>query len=125
MASEFISSMKILLEQLQQGEKNASDVMKNFNIWAREIGDLIKDKVEDEVERSVKRMGFVKKDEYKALEVRVQKLEAALNKRAVRANAKVKSAAGKVSPKKKTAPRTQVSTKKVSARTVRRKAVSR
>ena len=78
MAHELLSSLKILLSQIQQGEKNATDVVKNLNTWARDIGELIKDKVEEEVERSVKKMGFVKKDEYRALEVRVQRLETQL-----------------------------------------------
>lgn len=75
MASELLSSIKVLLSQFQQGEKNASDVVKNLNTWAREIGDIIKDKVEEEVERSVKKMGFVKKEEYRSLEARVKALE--------------------------------------------------
>ena len=78
MANELLSSLKILLTQFQQGEKNASDVVKNLNTWAREIGDIIKDKVEEEVERSVKKMGFVKREEHRALEMRVQKLESQL-----------------------------------------------
>ena len=90
MANELLSSLKILLSQIQQGEKNATDVVKNLNTWARDIGELIKDKVEEEVERSVKKMGFVKKDEYRALEVRVQRLETQL-KRSSTATAKAKS----------------------------------
>lgn len=75
MARDFVNSLKVLLAQLQEGEKNASDLLKGLNIWAREVGDLIKDKVEEEVERSVKKMGFVKKEQFASLEARVRTLE--------------------------------------------------
>ena len=75
MANDLFSSLKILVQQFQEGEKNASDLMKSLNTWAKEIGDLIKNKVEEEVESSVKKMGFVKKDQFVALEARVKKLE--------------------------------------------------
>ena len=98
MANELLSSLKILLTQFQQGEKNASDVVKNLNTWAREIGDIIKDKVEEEVERSVKKMGFVKGEDHRALEMRVQKLELQLKiatgKKVGRKNVKEQGARG-------------------------------
>lgn len=75
MARDIFSSLKTLLAQFQEGEKNGSDLIKALNAWAREIGDLIKDKVEEEVERSVKKMGFVKREQFAALESRVRELE--------------------------------------------------
>lgn len=75
MASELFTAMKVLFAQVQEGEKNASDVMKSLNQWAREIGDIIKDKVAEEVETSVAKMGFIKKEEFTALERRVKELE--------------------------------------------------
>ena len=80
MARDVLSSLKTLLAQLQEGERNASDLVKGLNTWAREIGDLIKDKVEEEVERSVKKMGFVKREQFAALEARVKFLEKSLAK---------------------------------------------
>jgi len=75
MARDIFSSLKTLLAQFQEGEKNGSDLIKALNAWARESGDLIKDKVEEEGERSVKKMGFVKREQFAALESRVRELE--------------------------------------------------
>lgn len=85
MANDLFSSLKTLLSQVQQGEKNASDLLKALNTWAKEIGDLVKDKVEEEVERSVKKMGFVKKEQFLALEQRVKVLEKSLSTKNSRA----------------------------------------
>ena len=132
MANELLSSLKILLSQIQQGEKNATDVVKNLNTWARDIGELIKDKVEEEVERSVKKMGFVKKDEYRALEIRVQRLESQL-KRSSRSTVKVsekisttkkaKNTSSSISKKRNTVKKRSTTLEKKSARGSKRKAV--
>lgn len=109
MASEVLSSIKVLLSQLQQGEKNASDVVRNLNTWAREIGDLIKDKVEEEVERSVKKMGFVKREEYRSLEARVKALEAHIKATSGRSSSRTmpKSSGGRAMKKSTSGKKTQ------------------
>ena len=75
MANDLLASLKTLLSQFQEGEKNATDLIKSLNQWAREIGEIIKDKVEEEVESSVKKMGFVKREDFLALQARVKALE--------------------------------------------------
>lgn len=108
MANDLFSSLKTLLSQVQQGEKNASDLLKALNTWAKEIGDLVKDKVEEEVERSVKKMGFVKKEQFLALEQRVKVLEKSLstkNSRAPYGKTSVKKNAVKTKVVKKVAQR--------------------
>ena len=75
MANDLFSSLKTLISQIQEGEKNASDLVKSLNQWAQEIGDIVKDKVEEEFETRVKKMGFVKKEEFSALQARVKELE--------------------------------------------------
>ena len=104
MARDFVTSLKVLLSQLQEGERSASDLLKGLNIWAREVGDLIKDKVEEEVERSVKKMGFVKKEQFSSLEARVRTLEK-----------NVKSSRATTSQQKSsTAPKTRKKSAKIS-----------
>lgn len=95
MASDFLTSLKTLLQQVQEKEKSPSDLVRNLNSWAREIGELIKSKVEEEVESSVKKMGFVEKRDLAALEARIARLEnmqRRLKKKAVKSATKKSSA---------------------------------
>jgi len=107
MAGDLFTSLKVLLSQLQEGEKSASDLRKSVSTWARDISDLIRDKVEEEVEASVKKMGFIKRDQYLALESRVAELEKKLVKK------------GRTTAAKKAAPSRSISSqrKKVSPAT--------
>lgn len=102
MASEFMTSLKTVLQQLQDKEKSTSDLVKNLNTWAREVGDLIKNKVEEEVETSVKKMGFVKAERFTALEARVKKLESArTSKSSVKRSSSTRRVVKKSAPKRK------------------------
>lgn len=102
MANDLFASLKTLVTQFQEGEKNASDLMHSLNTWARDIGDLIRDKVEEEVESSVKKMGFVKRDEFNALEARLRELESSASKKAP-VTSLLKKSSKKPATKKKSA----------------------
>jgi len=68
------STLKSLTENLTTGNKSASDVAGSLNIWLREGGEALKVKIEDEVERSVSKMGFIKRGEFEALKQQVAAL---------------------------------------------------
>ncbi|MEI7660498.1 MAG: hypothetical protein WCI82_06970 [Actinomycetes bacterium] len=88
---------------MSDGEKNASEVASTVNQWLREGGEALKVKIEDEVERSVSKMGFVKRGEFEALKEEVARLKIApQEKRApVKKQAAVKKATVKKATKKK------------------------
>ena len=69
------ATIKALIENVQLGNKSGSEVAQSVNIWLKEGGEAIKVKIEDEVERSVSKMGFVKRGEFEALKQEVAALK--------------------------------------------------
>ena len=105
MANDIFSTLRTYLNKVTDGDKNASEVAATVNQWLREGGEALKIKVEDEVERSVSKMGFVKRGEFEALKEEVARLKMSTQsptKSSVKSTAK-KAAPKKSAPKKTTA----------------------
>jgi BMFP domain-containing protein YqiC len=101
MANDIFSTLRTYLSKVTDGDKNASEVASTVNQWLREGGEAFKIKIEDEVERSVSKMGFVKRGEFEALKEEVARLK--MNKpvkKAAPAKKTVKKAATKKASKK-------------------------
>jgi BMFP domain-containing protein YqiC len=101
--SDFLSTLKSLSNNVQLGNKSATDVADSLNAWLKEGGEALKVKIEDEVERSVSKMGFVKRGEFEALKQEVASLKkGATKKSAKKATVKkvVKKTAKKAAQKK-------------------------
>lgn len=112
--SDFLSTLKSLSNNVHLGNKTATDVADSVNAWLKEGGEALKVKIEDEVERSVSKMGFIKRGEFEALKQEVASLKKGTSK-----SAAVKKSAKK-SPIKKPAvknivkkPAKKAGTKKV------------
>jgi BMFP domain-containing protein YqiC len=73
--SDFLSTLKSFTNNVQLGNKTATDVADSLNAWLKEGGEALKVKIEDEVERSVSKMGFVKRGEFEALKKEVAALK--------------------------------------------------
>ena len=73
--SDFLSTLKSFANNVQLGNKSATDVADSLNAWLKEGGEALKVKIEDEVERSVSKMGFVKRGEFEALKQEVASLK--------------------------------------------------
>ena len=99
MSNDLFSSLKTYLTKLSDGEKTPQEVAAALNAWARESADTLKAKIHDEVEATVLKMGFVKREEFDRLLARVDAI--APVKKA--APTKKKSAAKKAAPAKKKA----------------------
>ena len=113
--SDIKATIKSLIENLQLGNKSGTEVAQSVNVWLKEGGEALKVKIEDEVERSVSKMGFVKRGEFEALKQEV----AALKKG---------GASAKKSPAKKPAAKktgAQKSTAKDSAKKVVKKTAAK
>jgi len=100
--SDFLSTLKSFANNVQVGNKSATDVADSVNAWVKESGEALKVKIEDEVERSVSKMGFIKRGEFEALKQEVKDLK----------NGSVTKGEKKSSPEKKVS-------KKVSKKTVK------
>ena len=82
--SDFLSTLKSLSNNVQLGNKTATDVADSVNAWLKEGGEALRVKIEDEVERSVSKMGFVKRGEFEALKQEVAALKKGTPKKAVK-----------------------------------------
>ena len=100
--SDFLSTLKSIANNLQVGNKSATDVADSVNAWIKESGEALKVKIEDEVERSVSKMGFVKRGEFEALKQEVASLKKGAPVKKSAKKTPVKKAAVKKSAAKKT-----------------------
>jgi len=100
--SDFLSTLKSIANNLQVGNKSATEVADSVNAWIKESGEALKVKIEDEVERSVSKMGFVKRGEFEALKQEVASLKKGAPVKKSAKKAPVKKAAVKKSAAKKT-----------------------
>jgi BMFP domain-containing protein YqiC len=80
--SDFLSTLKSFVNNVQLGDKSATEVADSVNAWLKEGGEALKVKIEDEVERSVSKMGFVKRGEFEALKQEVAALKKPSTKKA-------------------------------------------
>ena len=98
MSNDLLSSLKTYLTKLSDGEKTPQEVAAALNAWARESADSLKAKIHDEVEATVLKMGFVKREEFDRLLARVDEIAPVRKKKAAKKAAPAKK---KASPVKK------------------------
>lgn len=94
-SNDIFSTLRTYLTKVTEGERSPAEVAAAVNSWARESADALKAKIHEEVESSVAKMGFIKRDEFERLAAQVAALDGKT------ANAK-KSANKKATPKKAT-----------------------
>lgn len=80
-ASELFSTLKTYFNQLSDGERTPAEVASALNGWAKESAESVKAKIAEEVEATVSKMGFIKREEYDLLLQRVDQLEKASAKK--------------------------------------------
>ena len=100
--SDIKATIKSLIENVQLGNKSGTEVAQSVNVWLKEGGEALKVKIEDEVERSVSKMGFVKRGEFEALKQEVAALKkggASAKKSPAKKSAAKKSSAKKAAKK--------------------------
>lgn len=122
MANDLFSALKTYLSKVSSGEKSPQEMAAALNAWARESGEAIKLKVEDEVSRTVKKMGFAKQEDLDRLAREVESLKSRLVVNTTRASSS-KTAKVNNSPKKKAT--TKQSTNKTAAKTSTKKVQKR
>ena len=117
--NEIKATIKSIIENVQLGNKSGTEVAQSVNVWLKEGGEALKIKIEDEVERSVSKMGFVKRGEFEALKQEVASLKkggaASSSKKSANKSAPKKAATKKTAAKK---PAVKKSAKKSAAKKV-------
>ena len=94
--SDIKATIKSLIENVQLGNKSGTEVAQSVNVWLKEGGEALKVKIEDEVERSVSKMGFVKRGEFEALKQEVASLKKGAPKKAAKKTSVKRTAVKKV-----------------------------
>ena len=97
--SDFLSTLRSFTNNVNLGNKSATEVADSLNAWLKEGGEALKVKIEDEVERSVSKMGFVKRGEFEALKQEVASLKKGTPKKVVKKTS-VRKSASKTAVKK-------------------------
>jgi BMFP domain-containing protein YqiC len=101
MAKDLYSTLKVYLTKITDGERSPAEVATAVNTWVHESAESIKAKIEEEVEKSVAKMGFVKREEFEALKAELGISSKGAPKKATAKKAPAKKAtAKKASPKK-------------------------
>ena len=113
-SNDLFSTLRTYISKVTEGERTPAEVAAAVNSWARESADALKAKIHEEVESSVAKMGFIKRDEFDRLAAQV----AALNGKTPAKKTAAKKSAAKKSPAKK-------ATKKVAAKKSAKKAAKK
>ena len=108
MANDIFSTLRTYLTKVTDGDKSATEVASAVNQWVREGGEALKIKIEDEVERSVSKMGFVKRGEFEALKEEVVRLKAETKKEGIKKTTTKKPVTKKPATKKAAAKKSTV-----------------
>jgi topoisomerase IA-like protein len=120
MANDLLSALRTYLSKVSSGEKSPQEVAAALNSWARESGEAIKVRVEEELQRSAKKMGFAKQEDLDRLarEVEVLKSKLVVGGRSGAAPAKKTST-------KKSAPQKNAAKKPVAKKSSAKKSSSK
>jgi BMFP domain-containing protein YqiC len=110
-SNDLFSTLRTYLTKVTEGERSPAEVAAAVNSWARESADALKAKIHEEVEASVAKMGFIKRDEFDRLAAQVAALGG-------------KSTSGKKSPAKKSGS-TKSAAKKVAGKKIKKATVKK
>ena len=120
-ANDLFGSLKAYATRVLGDEINPEKSAAAMSGWLKESGDALRDKVEKEVERTVKRLGLAKQSEVSALRKEVAALRRDISGKSEKVTAKKsastksavkKTAAKKAAPKKSAKKATSKSTSK-------------
>ena len=129
MANDLFDSLRTYINKVSVNEKSAAEIANSVDAWVRESGEAVKQKIEEEVESTVLRMGFVKRAEFDALAAEVAKLggkpvaakSAGAKKTSSPKKRSAKKATAKKSATKKPAVKTTAAKKSTAKKSVAKK----
>ena len=123
MANDLFDSLRTYINKVSVNEKSAAEIANSVNAWVRESGEAVKQKIEEEVESTVLRMGFVKRAEFDALAAEVAKLggKPVVDKSAGTKKSATKKATAKKATAKKSAAKKPVAKKSAAKKSVAKK----
>ena len=75
MSQDLFSALKNYASKLSNGEKSPAEIAAALNIWLKESGESLKEKIEAEVSQSVAKMGFAKQSDLIKLQKEIDLLK--------------------------------------------------
>jgi hypothetical protein len=78
MATDINSILKKYLAAMGKSEISASELTKDLRVWVVENGEVVKEKIENRIDETASRMGFVKASDLDNLLARISELESRL-----------------------------------------------
>jgi hypothetical protein len=78
MATDINSILKKYLDAMGKSEISASELTKDLRVWVVENGEVVKEKIENRIDETASRMGFVKASDLDNLLARISELESRL-----------------------------------------------
>jgi polyhydroxyalkanoate synthesis regulator phasin len=78
MATDINSILKKYLAAMGKSEASASELSKELRNWIVENGEVVKEKIENRIDETASRMGFVKASDLDVLLTRISELESRL-----------------------------------------------
>ena len=107
MASDLNTILKKYLANLGKNEEAAVELTRNIRNWVVQNGEIVKERIETQIDETAVRMGFAKTSEIENLNNRIAELESRLKNAS--AGMKVPSSKSKKSDVKKSASSKKVS----------------
>jgi BMFP domain-containing protein YqiC len=109
-SNDLFATLRTYVSKVTEGEKSPAEVAAALNGWARESAEALKSKIHEEVEASVAKMGFVKREEFDRLAAQVAAMKGGttIKKSATKKSATKKSSVKKSVPKKAAAKKKAV-----------------
>jgi BMFP domain-containing protein YqiC len=109
-SNDLFATLRTYVSKVTEGEKSPAEVAAALNGWARESAEALKSKIHEEVEASVAKMGFVKREEFDRLAAQVAAMKGGTTpkKSATKKSATKKSSVKKAAPKKPAAKKKAV-----------------
>jgi len=101
MASDLNTILKKYLANLGKNEEAAVELTRNIRNWVVQNGEIVKERIENQIDETAVRMGFAKTSEIENLNNRIAELESRLKN--VSTGTKVPSSKAKKSAVKKSA----------------------
>lgn len=99
-SNDLFSTLRTYITKVTEGERSPAEVAAAVNSWARESAEALKAKIHEEVDASVSKMGFIKREEFDRLAAQVAALSGE--------KSSVKKATTKKAPPKKSVKKSTV-----------------
>jgi len=120
MAQDLFTSLRNYASKLSGGEKSATEMAAAFKGWLEESGDLIKERIESEIDAAAIRRGFIRHED---LEEILQKLADLENRSTPKAGAKPARKKSAAPSKKSAAPKKASSKNRAPAKPMTKQAI--